>query len=425
VRKWPVASYLRVLSHRDFRYLFVGQSLSVIGDRVVIVAIALYVTQRTGSATDLGLVLGTQAAVLVTLVLLGGVWADRLPRHRIMIATDTARAALHALLAILILTGVSRIWELVAIEACYGAAEAFFQPAYTGLVPQTVPEPLIQDARALTESMANLALLLGPALATAIVLGIGAGEAFAFDAATFVVSALFLMRMNPRTRGAAPASSSVLGDLRAGWREVASRPWVWVTIAAFTGSLLCVLAQWFTLAPGVARSAYGSAGVFGVVQTIVGAGAVIGSAVALRWRPRFPLKTGLILMLMWPLLSTALSLLAPEAVLALLALATGFGFSTCLIWWETALAHHIPPHALSRVSSYDWMGSLALLPVGYFVAGPLATTFGARAVLGVGSGIGIALLLLALTPRATRTLPGPPAEELAPPQSSSSRAISV
>jgi hypothetical protein len=113
-------------------------------------------------------------------------------------------------------------------------------------------------------------------------------------------------------------------------------------------------------------------------------------------------------------------------VLAVLALVTGFGFAMCLIWWETALAYHIPPHALSRVSSYDWMGSLALLPVGYFVAGPLAAAFGARAVLGVGAAVGLVLVLLALVPRSTRTLPGPPAGEMAlPAQSRSSDAISV
>src|SRR6202035_5790495 len=172
-------------------------------------------------------------------------------------------------------------------------------------------------------------------------------------------------------------------------------------------------------------SAYGSAGVFGVLQTIVGAGAVIGSVVALRWRPAFPLRTGLILMLVWPLLSTALAVLWPEAVLAALALFTGVGFSTCLIWWETALAHHIPPHALSRVSSYDWMGSLALLPVGYLVAGPLANAFGARTVLGIGSAIGALLLAAGLLPRSTRELgPEPAGPQPTGPQPSISRAMS-
>ena len=167
----------------------------------MLVAIALYVTKTTGSASDLGLVLGAQALTLVTLLLFGGVWADRLPRQRIMIATDLVRAALHALLAVLIFSGAVAILQLVVIEAGYGAAEAFFRPAYSGLVPQTVPEELILDARALTEWMANLAQLIGPALATALVLGVGAGEAFAVDAATFVFSALMLARVHPRRRG--------------------------------------------------------------------------------------------------------------------------------------------------------------------------------------------------------------------------------
>src|SRR6266480_260366 len=155
-----MSSYLRVLRHRDFRYLFLGQSASVIGDRAVVVAIALFVTLRTGSATDLGLVLAAQSLPLVLLLLFGGVWADRLQRHRIMVVTDLIRAGLHALLAALIFSGAVEIWQLVVIEAAFGAAQAFFQPAYTGLLPQTVPESMIQDARALTESMANLAFLL-------------------------------------------------------------------------------------------------------------------------------------------------------------------------------------------------------------------------------------------------------------------------
>ena len=150
--------YLRVLRHQNFRYLFLGQAASAVGDRVVVVALALFITQRTGSPTDLGLVLGAQTLPLVTLLLFGGVWADRLPRHRIMVATDLTRAALHTVVAALIFAGTIQIWQLIVIEALFGAAQAFFQPAYSGLLPQTVPEELIQDARALTESMANLAV---------------------------------------------------------------------------------------------------------------------------------------------------------------------------------------------------------------------------------------------------------------------------
>ncbi len=420
-----VSSYLRVLRYPDFRYLFFGQSASAVGDRVVVVALALYVTQLTGSPTDLGLVLGAQALPLVTLILLGGVWADRLPRHRVMLVTDFLRAALQSLLAILIFTGEVRVWEIVVIEALYGAAQAFFQPAYTGLIPQTVPEGLMQDARALTESTANLAFLIGPAIATALVLGVGAGEAFAFDAATFVLSGALLIRVNPRPRGVAPPPGPVLRELHAGWREVRSRAWVWVTISVFTGAVMCVYAQWYSLAPIIARNVYGSTGVFGVLESVAGVGAVVGAVVGLRWRPARPLRAGLLMVLAWPVQNAAFALGAPLAAVVACAFATGFGFSLLMIWWETALARHIPGHALSRVSAYDWMGSLALLPLGYVVAGPLASAIGARTVLGVGSAIGMVMLLLALVPRSTRELGAGSAGERRVTQPSSSRATSA
>ena len=396
--------YLRVLRHQSFRYLFLGQTASAIGDRVVVVALALFITQRTGSPTDLGLVLGAQTLPLVTLLLLGGVWADRLPRHRIMVATDLTRAALHTVVAILIFAGTIQIWQLIVIEALFGAAQAFFQPAYSGLLPQTVPEELIQDARALTESTANLAFLIGPALATALVLGIGAGEAFAFDAATFVLSAVLLTRVRPRPRGEAPDPESVVQELRAGWREVRSRTWVWVTIAVFSGAVLCVYAQWYALAPVIARDVYGGAGVFGLLEAVAGVGAVCGGLLGISWRPARPLFAGMLLVLAWPVQDGVFALGAPLALVVVCAFATGFGFSLLMIWWETALARHIPASALSRVSAWDWMGSLALLPLGFLVAGPLAAAFGPRTVLGVGSVIGFLLLLIGLLPRETREL---------------------
>jgi MFS family permease len=378
----------------------------MVGDRVVIVALALFITQRTGSATDLGFVLGAQTLPLVGLLLFGGVWADRLPRQRIMIATDLARAALHATLAILIFTDAVQIWQIVVIEALFGSAQAFFQPAYTGLVPQTVPEALIQDAKALTESVSNLAFLIGPALATALVLGLGAGEAFALDAATFLFSALLLFGVHPRARGVEVAAGSMLDELRAGWREVSSRKWVWVTIVVFTGAVLCVYAPWYSLAPVIARDAYGGAGIFGLLESVAGVGAVIGAVAGLRWRPARPLRAGMLLVLAWPVQDGIFALGAPLPLVVIAAFATGFGFSLLMIWWETALAHHVPPNVLGRVSAWDWMGSLALLPVGYLIAGPLASVLGAQTVLGIGSAIGLVLLAIGLSPRSIRELGG-------------------
>ena len=184
----------------------------------MIVALALFVTDLTGSATDVGLVLGAQTLPFVVFLLIGGVWADRLPRARLMIATDVVRAALHGLLAVLIFTDVVEIWHLVVIEALFGTAEAFFRPAYTGLLPRTVPETEIQEAQALTNMTNNLAELTGPALATALVLGVGAGWAFLFDAATFVVSALLLTRVRVARRAtAAVERRTLLAELAEGF----------------------------------------------------------------------------------------------------------------------------------------------------------------------------------------------------------------
>jgi predicted MFS family arabinose efflux permease len=400
-----MSQYLRVLRHRDFRFLFLGQSASAVGDQVVIVALALYITQRTGSPTDLGLVLAAQSLPLIALVLFGGVWADRLPRHRIMTAADYARALLHGVLAASIVLGGASVAEMIVIEALFGAARAFFQPAYSGLLPQTIPDSEVQDARALSSTTENLAILIGPALGAGMVLTVGAGAAFALDAATFLLSAELLRHMRPRARGDVPQErSTVIADLRAGWREVRSRTWVWATIAAFTVAVLAAYAQWYALAPLVSKQLYGSAGVFGLLESVAGGGAVVGAVVGIRWRPRHPMVIGLLLTLIWPVQTLAFAGAAPLTVVVALAFGAGLGFTLFEVWWSTALVRHIPPEALSRVSAYDWMGSLALLPLGFAIAGPLAATLGARTVLAVGATVALAMLVLALVPRGTREL---------------------
>ncbi len=400
----------RVLRHRDFRMLWLAQSASVIGDNIVLVALALFVIERTGSATDLGLVLAAQALPLVTFLLIGGVWADRLPRHRVMIATDLVRFTLHALLAVLIFAGRVPIWQLVVIEMLFRTAEAFFRPAANGLLPQTIPEADIQPATAVTTISNNVAEFAGPALATALVLGAGAGWAFALDAATFLVSAAFLSRVRPRARGAAPATGAdaqrpgVWASIREGSREVRSRVWVWATLASFCVALFCGLSSWYVLGPVVAREQYGHISVYGVVESAIGFGTVIGALAGVGWRPRYPMRLGMLATLLWPLAAIlyaagiTLIVVVPASVLA------GAGFALFDVWWLTALAERIPPQALSRVTSFDWMVSLGLLPLGYAVMGPLAAQLGAVNVLLGGSALGAVAFALGLLPRETRML---------------------
>src|ERR1700754_2287477 len=171
--------FSKLWGHKDFRWLFLSQTISTTGDRIVLAPLALLGTERTGSTADLGLVMGVYTASHLVFVLFGGVWADRLPRHRIMLSTDLMRGSLHALLAVLILADAITTWQLVVIEALFGAAEAFFRPAFSGLVPQTVPEELIQEANALNNLTQTIAEFAGPALATVLVLTVGTGTAFA------------------------------------------------------------------------------------------------------------------------------------------------------------------------------------------------------------------------------------------------------
>ncbi len=395
---------LSALRSRDFRLLWLSQSASVIGDALVIVAIGLYVTRLTGNPSDVGLVLTAYSLPLVLFILFGGVIADRLPRQAVMIVADVARAVLHGALALLIVTDSVRIWHMVVIGVLFSTAESFFRPAYTGLVPQTVPERDIQGAQALGGVSRELASFASPALATALVLGVGGAAAFALDAATFVVSAILLCWVRTRSRGEPGRRSTMVGELRDGWVAVRERAWVWGTILAFSGALLFALAPFFVLGASVARDVYGADAVFGLANAAFGVGTITGAVIGSRWRPRRPMLAGMLAAVPWPGAIAVYGAGPPVAVLYAAMACAGLGIGLFAVWWETALAQRIPAHLLSRVSAWDWMGSLALLPLGYLLAGPMAQEFGAVEVLVGGGLLGLLSCAAGLLPRSTRTL---------------------
>jgi predicted MFS family arabinose efflux permease len=395
---------IAALRSRDFRLLWLGQSASVIGDGLIIVAIGLYVTQLTNDPSDVGLVLGAYVAPLALFLLFGGVIADRLPRQAVMIAADVIRAVLHGILALLIAAGAVQIWQMAVIGVLFGTAQAFFQPAYAGLVPQTVPEREIQSAQALTGVSRELSEFVGPAVATALVFSVGGAAAFAVDALTFVVSALTLSRVRARSRGDDAARSTVLAELREGWTAVRQRAWVWVTISVFAVSVLVALAPFFVLGPAVSRDMYGTAAVFGITNVAWGAGTVAGATIGARWRPRRPMFAALLVSVVWPLTIVLFAVGTPLPVLYGVTAAAGLGMGLFGVWWETALAQRIPAHLLSRVSAWDWLGAMALLPIGYLAAGPMADLLGATTVLVGGGLIGLLAIGLGLLPTSTRRL---------------------
>ena len=219
-----LAGRLGALQERQFRLLWTGQAVSAFGDGLYPVALAFAVVRLSGSAADLGFVFMAVLIPRVVLVLGGGVFADRLPRQRVMVGADLLRFVMQALTAAFLLSGGDALWVLVVLSVLYGAGDAFFQPAVTGLVPQTVQPEWIQQANALLGLTRSSFFLAGPAVAGALVATAGPGWAFAGDAATFAVSAVFLVQIRvPRTHA---ERRSFLAELRAGWGEVRSRTWV-------------------------------------------------------------------------------------------------------------------------------------------------------------------------------------------------------
>ena len=403
----------QALRSRNFRLFWIGQSFSFAGDRIATVAIVLYVTVDLHDVVGLGLVLAAQGAALAVFLLIGGVWADRVPRKRLIIATDLLCFALHGTLAFLIFKGNVAIWQLVLIEAGFGFAEAVYRPAFGGLLPQTVPEEGIQSATALAHASENASLAFGPLIATGLVLGAGAGWAFTFDAATFLISASTVAFVRPRRRGAEGSEDKpqFMTNLKQGWAEVASRKWVWATIMSFAGLLFLSTSPWFVLAPTASRENWGTASIYGFHEAFFGVGMVLGALGAARIRPERPMRAAYLLMSVWPSQFILFGLGAPLPLVFTAALASGIGLGAFGVYWETSLANWIPPEKLSRVTSWDWLGAVALWPVGLAIAGPVGKQVGATNMLVFAGAIGGVCIALGALPRETRTLRSKPASD--------------
>lgn len=391
------------LREREFRLLFTGQAISAFGDRLVPVALAFAVLDLTGSASDLGFVLAAETVPMALFVLAGGVWADRLPRQWVMVASDAVRCASQGLTAALLIAGTARIWQLVVLQAVYGTAQAFFNPAWTGLVPETVSPGRLQEANAILGLSRNLAGILGPAVAGTLVATVGPGEALAVDAATFALSAAFLVRLRlpPRVRAAA---RSFAGDLRDGWGEFRSRSWVWASVLQFSGFHLFVLGPFFVLGPAVAKAALGGVSAWATILAVAGAGSIAGGVVGLRFWPRHPLRAAFLLSIPWAGQVALVAVKAPVAAIAAAAFVGAAALTIDGILWFTALQAHIPTESISRVSAYDWFGSIVFLPVGQALAGPVAAAVGTRSTLLFAAAFTVASSLAVLAVPGVRNL---------------------
>ncbi len=381
---------LAVLRERDYRLLLAAQSVSVLGDRMVVVALPFAVLAVGGGPSAVGLVFACQALPMVLSLLAGGVVADRLSRRAVMVAADLLRVASQGAAAALLLSGVAEVWMLAAMAAVTGAATGFFSPASTGLMPAVVAPERLQQANGLRSTATAMGELVGPAVGGVLVATVGPGWALGVDAATFALSAAFLARLRLGRQVAAP-SAGFLRDLREGWDAFRSRTWVWALVATFAFSNM-LWGAWSALGPVVADRSLGGAAAWGAILACMGAGGIVGGVLSVRMAPRRPL---LVMVAVDITICVPLALLAADAAVAVVAVGALIAGAALMLGnalWESTLQRHIPPATLSRVSSYDWFGSLAFYPVGLALWGPLG------AGIGLSTALWLATALLAVSP---------------------------
>jgi MFS family permease len=319
--------------------------------------------------------------------------------------------AVQAATAALLLSHTARIWELIVLQAFAGAGTAFFNPASTGLTPMIVSAGRLQEANALRGMSMASTQFAGPALAGILIVTVGPGYALAIDAASFGVSAFYLARLHlPRHVGLPPQSFG--RDLLDGWREFTARTWVWLTVVSV--SLANMMGSvWLVLAAVWIKNGHGGAGAWTVILVVSAIGALAAGATALRLKPRRPLLLGSIVVVPNAAPVIVLALQLPWQTLVVTALVTGFGNMLFNTLWETTLQQHIPPASLSRVSAYDWFGSLFCDPLGLALAGVVAAAIGMSRTLWIAAAVvlvAVAAMLAAPSVRHLQRLDEPQLE---------------
>jgi MFS transporter len=373
-----VTSSLPALQSRNFRLLFAGQAVSVVGDALFPVALAFAVLDLGGSPGQLGLVLAAQGLPLAVLVLAAGVWADRLPRRWIMFASDVGRGIAQAGAAYLLLSGRAEIWQLAALSAVYGVFEAGFRPAAGGLIPQIVESEHLQQANALIGLAMNFGTIIGPVAAGLLIVASGPGEAIAVDAVTFAVSAVFMVFLRaPRpVRASDPGGVGFWAELNGGIAEVRRRRWMWSFMPAMAAYHLIALPGVLALGPVIADRDLGGAGAWGIITSAFGVGTIIGNGVALRVQPSRPMLVAALATAIASTQPIIIALGGTTAVIAALELLAGIAVSFAFGQWETTLGREIPEHALARVTSLDYFSSAGVMPLGFALVGPVAGVAG-------------------------------------------------
>ena len=368
-----------------FRLLFIGQSCSAAGSALVPVALAFAVLDAGGGPGLLGLVLAASRVPLAAFTVAGGVVGDRLPRQAVMLVSDGARALTQGLTAALLASGHASIAAIAVLQAAHSTAAAFFNPAATGLTPQTVGPQHLQDANALLGLARSTTAIGGQVVAGVLVAAFGSAAVFAVDAATYLVSAASLAMLRPQGAAVTRAVSSVRHDLVNGWRAFRSETWIAAGSLHIALLNAFVLAPFFVLGPVISARWLGGPAAWGAVAAGFASGMAFGGMLAMRTRAERPLVMafGAILLLVPQFVLLAVH--APVALVVLAAVLAGGQSTFFTTLWTTTLQTRVPAHAISRVDALSSVTMLVLAPIAFALVGPATAITGISDVLLFGA----------------------------------------
>lgn len=392
-------------ANHHYRRLFASRVISNLGNGIQPIALAFGVLALPGAtASTLSIVLVATAIPLVVVLPFGGVIADRLGAARVIATTDIVVSLVVAIEAALFLTGTVTIPVLAVLAAIVGGLAGLWYPAYPALVPDVVRhEDHLQTANAYVSVASNGGLIAGNAIGGLLVAWLGAGPAIAVDAVTFLAAGLLVLSFR-RVSKARHSGMSMFGDLAHGWRLVTSIRWFVVVVLAFSVIVMALRGAEEVMGPVLALDHYGGAAGWAVVLAAMSIGLLVGAFTASRIHVQRPMLFGMLITLVLPVWLVTLALALPLAVVALGAFAWGMAIELFQVIWYTTLQTHIPRESLSRVSSYDAMGSLMFGPIGLALAGPLITWVGLEEAFLVMAAIVVVAVVASLLSRSVRTL---------------------
>ncbi|MGJ0156382.1 MFS transporter [Streptomyces sp. CH8.1] len=394
---------------RNYTLLTGAAVVTNLGSHGALIASAFAVLEAGGSGGDVGLVAAARTLPLVFFLLVGGAVADRLPRHHVMVAANTLNCLSQAVFALLVLTGDPQLWQMMLLTALCGTGTAFFNPAAEGMLLSTVSGEHANRAFALFRMAMNGAGIGGAALGGAMIAAMGPGWVLAVDAAAFAIAGAMRAFLDvSRTPDRAPGGG-LLADLREGWVEFRTRPWLWSIVLQFSVVVAVVGAAEAVYGPLVARDRLGGPAPWGLALALFGVGTIAGAVLMMVWKPRRLLLVGTLCVFPLALPSAGLAVPLPVWGLCAVMFFSGAAIEVFGVNWMTTMHQEIPEEKFSRVSAYDWFGSVSMLPLATALAGPVESAFGrTEALWGCATLVVLVTALVLLVPDVRRMTRRPP-----------------